>query len=130
MCGIAGIIDIRGRSAPPSLELLRSMAALLAHRGPDGSGLYRDRHASLVHTRLSIIDLDTGQQPICNEDGTLWIVFNGEVFNYLELRSELAAKGHSFRTDVGYRSDSACLRTMGRGIFSEIQRAMGTRGMG
>ncbi len=74
------------------------MAALLAHRGPDSSGLYRDRYAALVHTRLSIIDLGTGQQPLCNEDGTLWIVFNGEIFNYIELRAELLSRGHSFRT--------------------------------
>ncbi|RPH35450.1 asparagine synthase (glutamine-hydrolyzing) [bacterium] len=98
MCGIAGIIDIQGREAPPSLEMLRSMAGLLAHRGPDSSGLYRDRHASLVHMRLSIIDLSTGQQPLSNEDGTLWIVFNGEIFNYVELRYQLSRMGHCFRT--------------------------------
>jgi asparagine synthase (glutamine-hydrolysing) len=98
MCGISGIIDLEGCCTPPSLELLQSMAALLAHRGPDESGLYRDRHAALVHTRLSIIDLDTGSQPLCNEDRTLWIVFNGEIFNYIELRAELLSRGHSFRT--------------------------------
>jgi asparagine synthase (glutamine-hydrolysing) len=98
MCGIAGIIDIHGKAAPPSREVLFSMAARLEHRGPDSSGLYQDRYAALVHTRLSIIDLSTGQQPLCNEDGTLWIVFNGEIFNYVELAEELKGKGHTFRT--------------------------------
>lgn len=74
------------------------MASVLSHRGPDSSGFYRDKHASLVHTRLSIIDLNTGQQPLSNQKGTIWIVFNGEIFNYVELREELAAKGRLFRT--------------------------------
>ena len=65
------------------------MAGALRHRGPDEFGLYRDRRAGLAHARLSIIDLATGQQPLSNEDGTLWIVFNGEIFNYVELRAEL-----------------------------------------
>jgi asparagine synthase (glutamine-hydrolysing) len=74
------------------------MAAALEHRGPDELGLYRDERAGLAHTRLSIIDLATGQQPLTNEDETLWLVFNGEIFNYLELRAELLALGHRFRT--------------------------------
>jgi asparagine synthase (glutamine-hydrolysing) len=98
MCGIAGIVDIHGKAAPPSREVLGSMAAMLEHRGPDSSGLYQDNYAALVHTRLSIIDLSGGDQPLCNEDGTLWIVFNGEIFNYVELAEELRSKGHTFRT--------------------------------
>ncbi len=78
------------------------MAGALRHRGPDEFGIYRDRRAGLAHARLSIIDLSTGQQPLANEDETLWIVFNGEIFNYLELRDELLALGHTFRT----RSDT------------------------
>jgi asparagine synthase (glutamine-hydrolysing) len=74
------------------------MASALHHRGPDEFGLYRDRSAGLAHARLSIIDLSTGQQPLANEDGTLWIVFNGEIFNYVELRAELEQLGHHFRT--------------------------------
>ncbi len=70
----------------------------MAHRGPDEMGIYRDDEVSLVHTRLSIIDLASGQQPLANEDNTLWIVFNGEIFNYVELREELVLLGHSFRT--------------------------------
>ncbi len=101
MCGIAGIVDLAG-NRPPQRDALERMLGALWHRGPDEFGLYRDHHAGLAHTRLSIIDLATGQQPLCNEDESLWIVFNGEIFNYLELRDELIARGHRFRT----RSDT------------------------
>ncbi len=105
MCGIAGIVALRSGAPPPERADLEAMAVALRHRGPDGLGLYRDRRAGLAHARLSIIDLATGQQPLSNEDGSLWIVFNGEVFNYLELREELVALGHRFRT----RSDTEVL---------------------
>lgn len=102
MCGIAGIIDLwapgGGKRPIPSLDLLEKMAASLAHRGPDAFGMYRDQRASLVHARLSIIDLAGGGQPLSNERGTIWIVFNGEIFNYIELRQELQSLGHLFRT--------------------------------
>ncbi len=98
MCGIAGVIHRRAGLAPPELTQLSTMAGALSHRGPDEFGLYRDRQAGLAHARLSIIDLATGQQPLTNERGTLWITFNGEIFNYLELRDELVARGHQFRT--------------------------------
>jgi len=74
------------------------MAAMLRHRGPDGYGLYRDDHVGLAHTRLSIIDISGGSQPIHNEDETVWVVFNGEIFNYVELRKELESAGHRFYT--------------------------------
>ncbi len=70
----------------------------LAHRGPDGSGFYRDANVGLGHTRLAIIDVEGGAQPLSNEDGTLWITFNGEIFNYVELAAELKAHGHIMRT--------------------------------
>ncbi|MBM2847048.1 MAG: asparagine synthase (glutamine-hydrolyzing) [Bacteroidetes bacterium] len=98
MCGIAGIIHTTDRFEPPSMELLRSMVGAIRHRGPDEYGVYRDERAGLVHARLSIIDLTSGQQPLTSEDEALWIVFNGEIFNYLELRKELEAIGHRFRT--------------------------------
>ena len=97
MCGIAGIVNIRD-GAPPAREALGRMLGALHHRGPDGVGTYRDARAGLAHTRLSIIDLATGQQPLANEDETIWIAFNGEIFNHIELRQELVAKGHRFRT--------------------------------
>jgi asparagine synthase (glutamine-hydrolysing) len=102
MCGIAGIVNRRPGLAAPELEPLAYMAGALSHRGPDEFGLYRDRQAGLSHARLSIIDLAGGQQPLSNEDGSLWIVFNGEIFNYVELREELEALGHRFKT----RSDT------------------------
>ena len=79
-------------AAPPELDELGLMAGALRHRGPDEFGIYRDRYAGLAHARLSIIDLVSGQQPLTNERGTLWITFNGEIFNYVELRAELMAK--------------------------------------
>jgi asparagine synthase (glutamine-hydrolysing) len=102
MCGIAGVVALRAGLEPAGLEALARMAGALRHRGPDEMGMFRDARAALVHTRLSIIDLSTGQQPLSNEDGSLWISFNGEIFNYVELREELVALGHVFRT----RSDT------------------------
>src|SRR5687767_13913088 len=89
MCGIAGVLAMNEAAPPISLEALTCQTAALEHRGPDEFGFYRDERVVLVHTRLSIIDLASGQQPLCNEDGSLWVVFNGEIFNYLELRAEL-----------------------------------------
>jgi asparagine synthase (glutamine-hydrolysing) len=102
MCGIAGILRLDERAAIVTREELGRMVGAIRHRGPDEFGLYRDAFAGLGHARLSIIDLATGQQPLANEDQSLWIVFNGEIFNYLELRAELVAQGHRFRT----RSDT------------------------
>lgn len=102
MCGIAGVVAMRAGAGPVSLEALGRMAAALRHRGPDETGAYREPRAALAHTRLSIIDLATGQQPLANEDETLWVAYNGEIFNYVELRAELEALGHRFRT----RSDT------------------------
>jgi asparagine synthase (glutamine-hydrolysing) len=97
MCGIAGIVNVGSGEAPDRAALGRQLGAL-DHRGPDEVGLYRDGHAGLAHTRLSIIDLAAGQQPMASADETLWIVFNGEIFNYIELREELIGLGHQFRT--------------------------------
>jgi asparagine synthase (glutamine-hydrolysing) len=102
MCGIAGAVALRDGVPPLPVEDLAAMVGALRHRGPDEFGIYRDARAALGHARLSIVDLVTGQQPLANEDETLWVVFNGEVFNYVELREELAALGHRFRT----RSDT------------------------
>lgn len=99
MCGIAGIFQRGGgRSAPPSLVSLQRMVTVLSHRGPDETGIYIDDRVGLGHARLSIIDLSTGTQPMHNEDETLWITYNGEIFNYPELREGLLAKGHRFYT--------------------------------
>jgi len=98
MCGIAGIVDFRG--AKPQEGLLRRMLGLIRHRGPDAFGIYMDNEAGLAHARLSIIDLSGGDQPIHNEDGTVGVVYNGEIFNYPELRQELEEQGHQFYTQT------------------------------
>ena len=97
MCGIAAALSPPGGS-PPTEAALRQMLGMIRHRGPDQFGIYLDSQVALGSARLSIIDLGSGQQPISNEDGTLWIVFNGEIFNYVELRPELEARGHRFST--------------------------------
>lgn len=96
MCGIAGIIDYSGYE--PSANLVTGMIGMMHHRGPDMGGIYLDGPVVLGHARLSIIDLSGGDQPIHNEDKRLWVVLNGEIFNYLELRKALIAKGHRFYT--------------------------------
>lgn len=98
MCGLAGIVALRPGSPPPARTELVKMAAVLSHRGPDEYGIYRDDHAGLAHARLSIVDLVAGQQPMSDDRGTLWIAFNGEIFNYVELRDQLIAQGYRFRT--------------------------------
>jgi asparagine synthase (glutamine-hydrolysing) len=97
MCGISGILDLAGTS-PPSDGELSAMIRQLHHRGPDGFGTYRTHRVGLAHARLSIIDIAGGTQPIHNEDKTVWVVFNGEIFNYIELRRDLERQGHAFYT--------------------------------
>jgi len=97
MCGVAGILA-GPRAEPPSLDELRRMIAMLGHRGPDGYGFYRDDRVGLAHSRLSIVGLTGGFQPIHNEERTVWISFNGEIFNHVELRRELESRGHRFYT--------------------------------
>src|SRR5437763_404554 len=95
MCGICGVVSANGSADP---ERVARMSATLVHRGPDSSGEFGDGAAALAARRLSIIDLETGDQPISNEDGTLHVVQNGELYNYRELRRELERAGHTFRT--------------------------------
>jgi len=101
MCGIVGIFNLN-TDRPIASSQLKSMLAMIRHRGPDAFGLYRDGQIGLGNARLSVTDLTGGLQPIHNEDGSLWIVFDGEIFNYLELRGGLEGKGHRFYT----RSDT------------------------
>jgi len=97
MCGIAGIVavDRLDEDAPARAARMRDV---ITHRGPDEAGLRCDTHAALAHRRLSIVDLGTGQQPLANEDGTVWVIFNGEIYNHAEIRRELQAHGHVYRT--------------------------------
>ena len=98
MCGIAGILHLQDNDAGVSGDTLKRMLSVIKHRGPDGTGLYQRKQIGLGHQRLSIIDLSGGHQPMSNEDGTVWITFNGEIFNYLELRQDLVKRGHKFST--------------------------------
>jgi asparagine synthase (glutamine-hydrolysing) len=107
MCGIAGILEYGENGRPVDREALARMTAALRHRGPDDDGFHFDETpggpaVGLGFRRLSIIDVAGGHQPMCNEDGSVWIVFNGEIYNFQELRRELEARGHRFRT----RSDT------------------------
>src|SRR3954467_4238506 len=97
MCGIAGYFALTPRSLAPR-EVLGRMVEAVRHRGPDDGGIYYDGRAALGHRRLSIIDLAGGKQPLSSADGNLWVTFNGEIFNYVELRDELIARGAAFRT--------------------------------
>lgn len=99
MCGIAGYLQLNGRHLDPDQAILNSMCASIHHRGPDDRGGMITGPVALSMTRLSIIDLTTGHQPISNEDDSIWIVFNGEIYNFQELRERLLAKGHKFKTN-------------------------------
>jgi len=97
VCGIAGIVRWDGQ--PVREDEIRAMCGVIAHRGPDDEGVYLGDGVAIGMRRLSIIDLNNGYQPISNEDGTVWIVFNGEIYNYQELRRDLLKRGHTFRTE-------------------------------
>ena len=97
MCGIAGFYQLFNQQAEPQ-RILEQMIYPVTHRGPDGFGFFTDKNVGLAHARLSIVDLEGGWQPITNEDNTLWIIFNGEIFNYPELRQRLVSLGHIFST--------------------------------
>ncbi|MGA2069879.1 MAG: asparagine synthase (glutamine-hydrolyzing) [Sedimentisphaerales bacterium] len=96
MCGIAGIVDFN--SSIIDRHLIEPMLDVMEHRGPDGRGSYSGRNVLLGHVRLSIIDVEGSKQPLPNEDNTIWVTFNGEIYNFCELRKHLISKGHSFRT--------------------------------
>jgi asparagine synthase (glutamine-hydrolysing) len=123
MCGICGVFDFKSR--PVESNLVNRMSTALRHRGPDGHGAYVRGPVGLGHRRLSIIDLDAGHQPMTNEDETLQIVFNGEIYNFVELREELKKSGHIFKTQCdtevilhGYEQwGTACVNRF-NGIFA------------
>src|SRR5215831_1682218 len=101
MCGIAGFVESDARtpfSRDERIALVHRMCDVIRHRGPDDEGVFMDEGVALGMRRLSIIDLSTGHQPIPNEDRTVWIVFNGEIYNFRELRRDLERRGHRFST--------------------------------
>src|SRR6516225_4887777 len=102
MCGIAGFLLRNGEAKAAEV---RAMTDVIRHRGPDDEGIYADGPCGIGMRRLSIIDLSSGHQPISNEDESVWVVFNGEIYNHEDLRRDLISRGHSFRT----RSDTEVL---------------------
>src|SRR5215471_10110856 len=124
MCGICGIFESSGE---PVVEraTLKSMADTIRHRGPDDDGFYHSGGVGLAHRRLSIIDLEGGHQPLSNEDGTIWIVFNGEIYNFKELNQRYLASGHTFRT----RSDTETIvhlyEELGEACFAQLRGMFG-----
>ncbi len=120
MCGIVGIVDMRGRdSLNPAWT--RAMAARIAHRGPDGEGFFDAPGIALGMRRLSIIDLSGGDQPIYNEDRSLAVVCNGEIYNYVELRQQLSAQGHSFSTRTDVEVILHLYEQHGMGLFDHLR---------
>ena len=125
MCGIAGFVDFAKHSPEAARARIERMTTIIQHRGPDGAGFFVDEHAALGHRRLAIIDVAAGQQPIGVAQEQVQIVFNGEIYNYLELRGALEARGHRFRTHsdtevivVGYLEwGAACFEKL-NGMFA------------
>src|SRR5215210_2458529 len=126
MCGIAGMCGPEtAMRAAESREVVARMCRVIEHRGPDDEGFYVEGGVALGMRRLSIIDLVTGHQPITNEDGSLWIVFNGEIYNFREIRDGLLARGHVFQSNTDtevivhlYEEEGeACVERL-RGMFA------------
>ena len=120
MCGIAGIWNYK-TGCPADRGRLTAITRLIAHRGPDGEGYYWGPGPGLGHRRLSIIDLEGGHQPMCNEDGSIWIVFNGEIYNYPELREQLRRRGHKFRTKSDTEAIVHLYEDFGENCFSKLR---------
>lgn len=118
MCGIAGVYH---KDRTPLLKEIQTMMGTMIHRGPDGDGFIIEKNVALGHRRLSIIDLDMGKQPMCNEDESVWITFNGEIYNYKALRKSLIKLGHVFKTS----SDTECIihgyEEWGIGILNKLR---------
>jgi asparagine synthase (glutamine-hydrolysing) len=121
MCGFVGFSDARADKQ----AVIQEMLAKIAHRGPDSRESYQDDNVALGFARLSIIDLAGGTQPMCNEDGSIWLVFNGEIYNFMDLRGDLLAAGHTFKTQSdsevllhGYEEYGAELLPKLRGMFA------------
>ena len=112
MCGINGIVLKNSSSRVEEADIHR-MRDCMTHRGPDDKGAFLDGHIGLGHRRLSIIGLTTGHQPMSGKDDSLWIVYNGETYNYKELRADLEKRGHEFKTTLILRSCSICMLSTG-----------------
>ena len=124
MCGICGKLILNSDEAVDS-ALIQRMNGAMRHRGPDDEGIYLGRGIGLGHRRLSIIDLNTGKQPISNEDGSIWVVFNGEIYNYRELREELTGKGHVFKTQTDTEVIVHLYEEYGEGLVRKLRGMFG-----
>ncbi|MGC9344272.1 MAG: asparagine synthase (glutamine-hydrolyzing), partial [Bacteroidales bacterium] len=118
MCGIAGIIDYQGKTNKE--QTVENMLSVISYRGPDESGIYHSRFATIANVRLSIIDISGGHQPLSDPSGRYWIVFNGEIFNYPELRAELEAKGNKFTTQSDTEVLVQLYATYGKNCLSKL----------
>ena len=118
MCGITSAIDLVGTREFPARRLL-AMTGAIAHRGPDDEQIHIEPGVALGARRLSIIDLAGGRQPIANEDGSIWVAFNGEIFEYPELRKELLASGHRLATRCDTEAWVHLYEDLGEGMFDE-----------
>ncbi len=124
MCGICGIYYKDGFRKAGQAEIAQ-MTDVIFHRGPDEDGFYLNGHVAMGMRRLSIIDLSGGKQPITNEDGTIWVVFNGEIYNYPELRQRMAEKGHSFRTRTDTEIILHCYEEYGDRFIEHLRGMFG-----
>jgi len=120
MCGIAGVVDLAGKRSAPA-RVINRMAETMLHRGPDEDGFLHRPGMSLVNRRLSIVGLKDGRQPISNEDQTVWVVFNGEFFDYPEKRKLLESKGHQFRTHTDTELIPHMWEEYGEGMFAHLK---------
>ena len=121
MCGISGVFHYRD-GAPADRALLERQAQAMQHRGPDDSGVWCEGPAGFGHRRLAIVDLSPGgHQPMANEDGTLWVTYNGELYGWPELRARLAARGHRFRGSSDTEALLHLYEERGTGLFEELR---------
>src|SRR5215467_12591487 len=120
MCGIAGVLKFEPNARVDS-STLRAMCDVMMHRGPDDAGIYVDGRAGIGMRRLSIIDVAGGHQPISNETGTVWLVFNGEIYNHAELRRELEPLGHRYRTNSDTETIVHLYEEYGRDCVSRLR---------
>src|SRR5947209_5084248 len=120
MCGIAGALDLTGSREFPARRLL-AMTGAIAHRGPDDEQFHSEPGVILGARRLSIVDLAGGRQPIANEDGSIWVAFNGELFEYPELRQELLARGHKLATRCDTEAWVHLYEDLGEGMFAKAR---------
>ncbi len=129
MCGIAGWIDLRGQR-PPDQKMVRTMTDAISHRGPDGDGFHFEPGLGFGHRRLAVIDLVTGDQPMHSGDGSATLIFNGEIYNFRELKQELEQRGHVFRTQSDTEVILEAWLEWGPGLCHQIDRDVRFRVVG